>query len=174
MRAMSNARAKAEAVAAIVALAAAAWLIAGRGLINYDTLYSLVWGRELSEGHSLYLGAPFTPTLHPFGTLLGILFAPFSKTVVAGVHGVAATDIVAVLAFLALGAMLWLTYALFQHLATGYQRNEHSGQSAMNLPVWPFRLVFLIAFTLFALQILAEIVKTVRGFNAAAARGDTA
>ncbi len=70
--------------------------------------------------------------------------------------------------------MLWLTYALFQHLATGYQRNEHSGQSAMNLPVWPFRLVFLIAFTLFALQILAEIVKTVRGFNAAAARGDTA
>ena len=66
------------------------------------------------------------------------------------------------------------TEALFQHLATGYLRNEHSGQSAMNLPVWPFRLVFLIAFTLFALQILAEIVKTVRGFNAAAARGDTA
>ena len=63
--------------------------------------------------------------------------------------------------------MLWLTYALFQHLATGYLRNEHSGQSAMNLPVWPFRLVFLVAFTLFALQILAEIVKTVRGYKAA-------
>ncbi len=62
--------------------------------------------------------------------------------------------------------MLWLTYALFQHLATGYMRNEHSGQSAMNLPVWPFRVVFLVAFTLFALQIFAEIVKTVRSFNA--------
>ena len=109
---MSSARRKVQAAAAIVALAAVAWLIAGRGLINYDTLYSLVWGRELSEGHSLYLGAPFTPTLHPFGTLLGILLSPFSKTVVAGVHGVAATDIVAVLAFLALGVMLWLTYAL--------------------------------------------------------------
>ena len=24
--------------------------------------------------------------------------------------------------------MLWLTYALFQHLANGYLRNEHSGQ----------------------------------------------
>ena len=58
--------------------------------------------------------------------------------------------------------MLWLTYALFQHLATGYLRNEHSGQSAMNLPVWPFRTVFLLAFTLFALQIFAEVIKTTR------------
>lgn len=58
--------------------------------------------------------------------------------------------------------MLWLSYALFGHLATGYLRNEHSGQSAMNLPVWPFRIVFLVAFTLFALQILAEVLKTLR------------
>ena len=58
--------------------------------------------------------------------------------------------------------MLWLTYALFQHLATGYLRSERSGQSAMNLPVWPFRIVFLVAFTLLALQILAEVIKTAR------------
>ena len=58
--------------------------------------------------------------------------------------------------------MLWLTYALFQHLANGYLRNEHSGQSSLNLPVWPFRVVFLVAFTLFALQIFAEVIKTAR------------
>ena len=58
--------------------------------------------------------------------------------------------------------MIWVTYALGQHLLTGYLRNEHSGQSAMNLPVWPFRLVFLIAFALFALQILCEVIKTLR------------
>ena len=58
--------------------------------------------------------------------------------------------------------MLWLTYALWGHLATGYLRNEHSGQSAMNLPVWPFRIVFFVAFTLLALQILAEVIKTAR------------
>jgi TRAP-type mannitol/chloroaromatic compound transport system permease small subunit len=58
--------------------------------------------------------------------------------------------------------MLWLTYALFQHLANGYLRNEHSGQSSLNLPVWPFRIVFLVAFTLLALQIFVEVIKAAR------------
>jgi len=109
---MRSARSTVQAAASIVALAAISWLIVGRGLVNYDMLYSLVWGRELSDGRSLELGAAFTPTLHPLGTLYGILLAPFSKTVVAGVHGVAATDIVIVVAFLALGALIWLTYKL--------------------------------------------------------------
>ncbi len=58
--------------------------------------------------------------------------------------------------------MIWLSSALFNHLAAGYLRNERSGQSAMNLPVWPFRVVFLVAFTLLALQLLAEVVKAAR------------
>jgi TRAP-type mannitol/chloroaromatic compound transport system permease small subunit len=58
--------------------------------------------------------------------------------------------------------LVWISYALFQHLATGYLRNERSGQSAMNLPVWPFRIVFFVAFALLALQVLAEVVKAVR------------
>jgi TRAP-type mannitol/chloroaromatic compound transport system permease small subunit len=62
--------------------------------------------------------------------------------------------------------MIWLSYALFQHLAQGYLRNERSGQSAMNMPVWPFRVVFLVAFALLALQILAEVIKAVRRFRA--------
>ncbi len=61
--------------------------------------------------------------------------------------------------------LVWLSYALFQHLAIGYLRGEHSGQSAMNLPVWPFRIVFFVAFTLLALQVLAEVVKTLRALR---------
>ena len=67
-----------------------------------------------------------------------------------------------------LPTMIWLSYALWLHLAQGYLRNERSGQSAMNLPVWPFRVVFFVAFTLLALQILAEVIKAVRRMRAAA------
>ena len=65
----------------------------------------------------------------------------------------------------ALPLMIWLSYALFQHLAVGFLRGERSGLSAMNPPVWPFRAVFFIAFTLLALQILVEMIKTGRRFN---------
>jgi TRAP-type mannitol/chloroaromatic compound transport system permease small subunit len=62
--------------------------------------------------------------------------------------------------------MTWISYALWLHLAQGYLRSERSGQSAMNMPVWPFRVVFLVAFVLLALQILAEAVKAVRRYRA--------
>lgn len=63
--------------------------------------------------------------------------------------------------------MTWISYALWLHLAQGYLRNERSGQSAMNMPVWPFRIVFFVAFTLLALQILAEVIKAVRRLKSA-------
>ena len=67
--------------------------------------------------------------------------------------------------------LLWLTWTLAQYTLTGFARNEHSGQSALNLPVWPFRVVFTLSFTLFALQAIAELFKTlarVRGLDAVA------
>ncbi len=30
------------------------------------------------------------------------------------------------------------------------------------MPVWPFRVVFVVAFLLLTLQVLAEVIKTVR------------
>ena len=55
--------------------------------------------------------------------------------------------------------MTWLTIALAGHLWRGYEHSERSGQSALNLPVWPFRVVFVVAFVLLALQVVAEIWK---------------
>jgi len=75
----------------------------------------------------------------------------------------AAIDLAAYAVILPL--MVWLSYTLYQHLMVGYLRSERSGQSAMNLPVWPFRIVFLIAFSLLALQMLAEVVKRVRNLK---------
>ena len=75
---------------------------------------------------------------------------------------------------------IWLTVYLYRYLHGGWAQNEKSGQSALNMPVWPFRLVFFAAFLLLALQILAEVIKTARATAAVVAsdggglrRGDT-
>ncbi|WP_108508620.1 TRAP transporter small permease subunit [Polynucleobacter acidiphobus] len=62
--------------------------------------------------------------------------------------------------------MLWLTYGLTGYLVSGFIKGERSGQSAMNMPVWPFRVVFLIAFALLALQVYAEIMKSLQKYKA--------
>ena len=65
--------------------------------------------------------------------------------------------------------MMWLTYGLTSYLISGFIKNERTGQSAMNMVVWPFRVVFLIAFTLLALQVYAEFMKSFEKYKAAKA-----
>ncbi len=57
--------------------------------------------------------------------------------------------------------LAWLSWMLMEYLVAGYSRGERSGQSAFNPPVWPFRLVFTVSFALLALQVLAELLKSV-------------
>ena len=65
--------------------------------------------------------------------------------------------------------MMWLMYGLTAYLISGFIKNERSGQSAMNMAVWPFRVVFLIAFTILALQVYAEFMKSLEKYKAAKA-----
>jgi TRAP-type mannitol/chloroaromatic compound transport system permease small subunit len=65
--------------------------------------------------------------------------------------------------------MIWLTYGLTSYLIAGIVKNERSGQSAMNMVVWPFRLIFLIAFALLALQVYAELMKSIQKYKASEA-----
>jgi TRAP-type mannitol/chloroaromatic compound transport system permease small subunit len=65
--------------------------------------------------------------------------------------------------------MMWLMYGLTAYLISGFIKNERSGQSAMNMAVWPFRVVFLIAFTMLALQVYAEFMKSLEKYKAAKA-----
>lgn len=61
---------------------------------------------------------------------------------------------------LVLPILLWITFTLWHYMADGHARGETSGQSALNLPVWPFRAVFLLAFATLALQVLCELLKS--------------
>jgi hypothetical protein len=89
---------------AIALLAVLLRLIASVGFINYDTLYALAWGGQLSRGSVPAYSVPISPTPHPLLELLGLALAPL------GPHAVANTTIA--LAFLALAACGWVIYKL--------------------------------------------------------------
>jgi TRAP-type mannitol/chloroaromatic compound transport system permease small subunit len=126
--------------------------VLARYVFGAPTIWAYEIGYTLTGSHFL-LGMAYTLAVgaHIRIDIFSGNFAPRTRALI---------DLAAYTVMLPL--MIWLSYALFQHLATGYLRSERSGQSAMNLPVWPFRIVFLVAFTLLALQILAEVVKTAR------------
>ena len=65
--------------------------------------------------------------------------------------------------------LAWLAWMLGEYLVAGYVRGERSGQSALNPPVWPFRLVFTVSFALFALQVFAELLKSISRLRGARA-----
>jgi hypothetical protein len=92
------------ATLAIFAGALVLWLIAGVGFVNYDTLYALVWGQQLTRGETPEYGLPIAPTPHPLAELLGIPLAPLGAN--------AETAIVVALGFLALAACGWVLYRL--------------------------------------------------------------
>jgi hypothetical protein len=94
----------APAALTIVAGAALLWLIAGVGFVNYDTLYGLVWGQQLSRGEVPEYGLPIAPTPHPLVEMLGVPLAPLGAS--------ASTAIVVALGFLSLSACGWVIYRL--------------------------------------------------------------
>jgi hypothetical protein len=93
-----------KAIAWALALGLVAWALAGRGLANYDTLYALVWGRDLAHGTLPDYDVSLAPTPHPLATLAGVLLSPLGATGAIGAT--------LVLAFVWLGALGWVTYRL--------------------------------------------------------------
>jgi hypothetical protein len=87
----------------VAAVAALLLAVFPPGFPNYDTIYALVWGRELGEGLSPDRGAALPPTPHPLAELFGLLTSPF---------GGGAVDLTMVVAYLSLGLVGYLVYRL--------------------------------------------------------------
>lgn len=66
------------------------------------------------------------------------------------------TVVYAVLALL----VAWMTWALVDHAVSAYRSGEGTGLSAWNPQVWPYRVVFVIGFALFALQAFAKLLES--------------
>ncbi len=93
-------------------LSPAAWVAAVTGVLlllfpvgfpNYDTIYALLWGREMAHGLSPDMAAPLAPTPHPLAELFGLLATPL---------GNGAIEATMALAYLSLGLVGYLVYRL--------------------------------------------------------------
>jgi hypothetical protein len=73
------------------------------GFPNYDTIYALLWGREMAEGMSPDTGAALPPTPHPLAELFGLVTTPL---------GNGSIDLTMVIAYVSLGLIGYLVYRL--------------------------------------------------------------
>lgn len=96
---------RARLAGALAALAATLYAAVGHGLVNYDTLYTLVWGRGLAGGDLPDGDVPLAPTAHPLATVGGLLLAPVTALTRDGIDGEITLAIVLVFAFGALAAL---------------------------------------------------------------------
>jgi hypothetical protein len=87
----------------VAAVSAALLLVFPVGFPNYDTIYALVWGRELAHGASPDYGAALPPTPHPLADLLGLLATPL---------GDGAITVTMIVAYASLGLVGYLVYRL--------------------------------------------------------------
>lgn len=87
---------------AVAALAAA--VATGGGIVNYDTAYALLWGRDVGAGRLPDYEVALAPTPHPLQELAAVLTTPLPATTALGVT--------LVLAFACLGALGWVVYQL--------------------------------------------------------------
>src|ERR1017187_7399188 len=89
---------------AIAAGAVLLRVISGVGFANYDTLYALAWGGQLSRGVDPSYRIPIAPTPHPLVELLGVVLYPLGPRAVE--------NVTVWLGFLALSACGWVIYRL--------------------------------------------------------------
>jgi hypothetical protein len=87
----------------VAAVAALLLAIFPTGFPNYDTIYALLWGRELGEGLDPDRSAALPPTPHPLAELFGLLTSPLNN---------GAIDATMIVAYVSLGLVGYLVYRL--------------------------------------------------------------
>jgi hypothetical protein len=91
-----------------VGIGAALYAYFAGAFANWDTMYTLVWGSEVTHGRRPeFDGVALAPTNHPLYDLLGLVLSGFGDT---------AETLVVALGFLALGALTYLVYRLATEL----------------------------------------------------------
>ena len=87
----------------VAGVTAALLLVFPYGFPNYDTIYALVWGRELAHLESPDYGAALPPTPHPLTDLIGLVWTPL---------GDGAITVTMIVAYLSLALIGYFVYRL--------------------------------------------------------------
>ncbi|MCO5314915.1 MAG: hypothetical protein M9938_01950 [Solirubrobacterales bacterium] len=90
----------------VVATSAVLLLLFPTGFPNYDTIYYLLWGKEIALGQAPDYAPPLVPTPHPLYDLLGIVTTPL---------GDGAITVTVILAYVSLGLLAWVVFELGRH-----------------------------------------------------------
>jgi TRAP-type mannitol/chloroaromatic compound transport system permease small subunit len=131
-------------------IAATVYDVAARYLFNAPTQWAYEVGYMMMGSHAL-LGMAFV--LREGGHIRIDAFSQnFSQTTKAIV------DLLGYGIFV-LPCLAWVTWSLWDYWTKALNTHELSGQSAWNPVIWPFKLVFFVAFVLLVLQIVAQILK---------------
>ena len=69
------------------------------------------------------------------------------------------------LSLIILPFVAWITWGLFGYLLEGLRTGELTGSGGWNPVVWPFRVVLVLGFAIFTIQIFAEIVKRIAAIS---------
>jgi TRAP-type mannitol/chloroaromatic compound transport system permease small subunit len=133
-------------------IAATVYDVGARYLFNLPTQWAYEIGYMTMGAHAL-LGMAYT--LRESGHIRIDAFSQFFSE-----SAKAVIDLVGYVVFL-LPCLLWMTWSLWGYWMVSFTTGEHSGQSAWNPYIWPFKLTFFVAFLLLVLQIFAEIIKAI-------------
>jgi len=132
---------------------ASVYEVAARYVFNAPTIWAFELGYMAMGVHAL-MGAAFAlrERAHIRIDILYIHFSDRTKALL---------DTAGYLV-LFLPVICWVSLGLWEYWVEAYVNGEHSGQSAWNPLIWPFRLTFFLGFFLLALQGLAELIKCVQ------------
>jgi TRAP-type mannitol/chloroaromatic compound transport system permease small subunit len=133
-------------------IAATVWDVFARYALNAPTEWAYEVGYMMMGTHAL-IGMAFT--LREAGH---IRIDAFSRSFSRRARAI--IDLVGYA--LVLPCLCWVTWSLWDYWTKALRTAELSGQSAWNPVIWPFKLVFFVAFLLLVLQIVAEIIKAVQ------------
>ena len=124
-----------------------------RYVLNAPTIWAFELGYMAMGTHAL-IGAAYT--LREGGHIrIDVLYSRFSEETKAVID-------TAGYLLLFLPVVGWVSFGLWEYWVEAYVNGEHSGQSAWNPVIWPFRLIFFVGYFLLALQGLAELVKCIQ------------